>query len=198
MDQVISKSIIGHDFQRIVVDGVKRILESEAVKNRAQRLIVRGQQTAGNIFATHNELANHLSKLIDGELRSFLNKFKYSTEGLIRYWPEEYHLNGWIVSMKSGGTINPHIHENGWMSGSIYINVPESKGEHDGSLVVCIDENVIGSKDQKFNAAQNILDVKTGSLCLFPSSLIHYTLPFTSPEDRIVLAFDVIPGRPNL
>jgi hypothetical protein len=33
----------------------------------------------------------------------------------------------------------------------------------------------------------------TGSLCLFPSSLHHYTVPFEGKEDRIVLAFDVIP-----
>jgi hypothetical protein len=33
----------------------------------------------------------------------------------------------------------------------------------------------------------------TGSLCLFPSSLHHYTVPFEEKEDRIVLAFDVIP-----
>jgi hypothetical protein len=40
---------------------------------------------------------------------------------------------------------------------------------------------------------QSIIDVVTGSLCLFPSSLHHYTVPFEEKEDRIVLAFDVIP-----
>jgi len=38
-----------------------------------------------------------------------------------------------------------------------------------------------------------IIDVDTGNLCLFPASLLHYTIPFDSREDRIVLAFDVIP-----
>jgi hypothetical protein len=40
---------------------------------------------------------------------------------------------------------------------------------------------------------KNIIDVKTGSLCFFPASLLHYTIPFESEEERIVLAFDVIP-----
>jgi hypothetical protein len=40
---------------------------------------------------------------------------------------------------------------------------------------------------------QSTIDVVTGSLCLFPSSLHHYTVPFEEKEDRIVLAFDVIP-----
>ena len=40
---------------------------------------------------------------------------------------------------------------------------------------------------------QNIIDVTPGCLCLFPASLLHYTIPFESDEDRIVLAFDVLP-----
>jgi hypothetical protein len=40
---------------------------------------------------------------------------------------------------------------------------------------------------------KSIIDVVTGSLCLFPSSLHHYTVPFQEKEERIVLAFDVIP-----
>jgi hypothetical protein len=35
--------------------------------------------------------------------------------------------------------------------------------------------------------------VVTGSLCLFPASLLHYTIPFESEEERVVLAFDVVP-----
>jgi hypothetical protein len=38
-----------------------------------------------------------------------------------------------------------------------------------------------------------MIDVRTGSLVLFPSSLMHYTIPFESDENRIVLAFDVVP-----
>ena len=91
--------------------------------------------------------------------------------------------------MKSGGALKPHMHENGWISGSIYINVP-SKGTADsGNLVVCIEDDQLainGNKDES-------IDVVTGSLCFFPASLLHYTIPFESKERRIVLAFDVIP-----
>ncbi|MDC0553543.1 2OG-Fe(II) oxygenase family protein [Candidatus Pseudothioglobus singularis] len=36
------------------------------------------------------------------------------------------------------------------------------------------------------------MNVVTGNLVLFPASLTHFTIPFESEEDRIVLAFDVI------
>ena len=88
--------------------------------------------------------------------------------------------------MKSGGSLSPHIHELGWLSGSIYINVPPKSETDSGNLVVCMGDDKYEKNKKK------IMDVVTGSLCLFPSSLYHYTIPFDSKEDRIVLAFDVL------
>ena len=93
--------------------------------------------------------------------------------------------------MKSGGALKPHMHEMGWLSGSIYINVPSKSQSDSGNLVVCIeDEEFIG---EEFKNQKKIIDVVTGSLVLFPASLLHYTIPFESEEERIVLAFDVEP-----
>ena len=38
---------------------------------------------------------------------------------------------------------------------------------------------------------KKVVDVVTGSLVLFPASLTHFTIPFESEEERIVLAFDL-------
>ena len=75
------------------------------------------------------------------------------------------------------------MHDNGWISGSVYVNVPPKVNKDSGNFVVCLD-------DQQESKS---IDVVTGSLCLFPSSLMHYTIPFKATEDRIVLAFDMIP-----
>jgi hypothetical protein len=92
--------------------------------------------------------------------------------------------------MKRGGELKPHMHEQGWISGSIYINVPQKSKNDSGNLVVCIDDSpTIKNK----NNTESI-DVVTGNLCLFPASLLHYTIPFESEEERIVLAFDVVPN----
>ena len=57
---------------------------------------------------------------------------------------------------------------------------------------MCIDDE---EHETGENACQKkIIDVVTGNLCLFPSSLYHYTIPFESEEERIVLAFDVTPN----
>ena len=101
----------------------------------------------------------------------------------------DYSLYGWLINMKSGGELQPHIHDNGWLSGSVYINVPAKLKVNSGNLVVSVGEkkDAVGTRIN----AEKIIDVVSGSLVLFPASLTHYTIPFESEEARIVLAFDV-------
>ena len=107
-------------------------------------------------------------------------------------WPQEYKLNGWLVSLKSGGKLDAHIHEDAWISGTLYIQIPKMTNEDEGNLVLCVDEE--GLALNQTSSVRRVIDVSTGVLCLFPSSLLHYTIPFISDEPRIVLAFDVVPA----
>ena len=84
------------------------------------------------------------------------------------------------------------MHDNGWLSGSIYINIPKKSKSDSGNLVVRIDDEKYPIKG---NNQSESIDIVTGSMCLFPSSLLHHTIPFESEEERIVLAFDVL--KPN-
>ena len=67
---------------------------------------------------------------------------------------------------------------------------PKSKKDS-GNLVVTTHDLQDGKRNSKYMKSINVV---TGSLCLFPSSLLHYTIPFKSKDDRIVLAFDMIPN----
>ena len=164
---------------------LKDFLKDDTTPSKQQGLLTNSFQTDGNIFEDESVDTFVLQKIIETEVEKYRHKFKDSDEGFLKNWPEEYTLNGWLISMKSGGSIKPHMHEYGWLSGSIYINVPKKKTVDSGNLVVCIDDEDETSKKS--------IDVVTGSLCLFPASLLHYTIPFESDEERIVLAFDVKP-----
>ena len=172
-------------FEDIFIKGANQILSDGTIQNKSQRLLTNGLQTVGNIFSKSGEFTKRIESVIRSEIKNYRMHFKSSKEGLIRDWPANYEIYGWIVSMKSGGVLAPHMHDNGWISGSIYINVPPKLKEDSGNLVVCLDEGEVKSSLS--------IDVVTGSLCLFPSSLLHYTEPFESAESRVVLAFDIIP-----
>jgi hypothetical protein len=179
-----------YDFEEIFVSNARTILQEHRVPNTRQPLLSNGYQTHGNLFSLERFLTEEIQKTIRLEIDKYLVCFKDSNQGLIKGWPNDYSLYGWLVSMKSGGQLRPHMHEQGWISGSIYINVPSKSQTESGNLVVCIEEERLSGKN--INQEKSI-DVVTGSLCLFPASLLHYTIPFESEEERIVLAFDVVP-----
>jgi tetratricopeptide (TPR) repeat protein len=185
LDYVLKTNLIEkYDFKNVIVDCVHNILKDGSLSNRAQSLIKNGYQTSGNLFSNKDFNTKEIQRIIHAEIDKYRLKFKDSKEGFINNWPTNYNLKGWLISMKSGGKLKAHMHDMGWLSGSIYVNVPPKLQTDSGNLVVCIDEN----------ENEKSINVVNGNLCLFPSSLLHYTIPFKSEEERIVLAFDIVPN----
>jgi Flp pilus assembly protein TadD len=182
-----------YDFEETFVEKAKSIFNENRISNRNQSLLVNGYQTSGNLFDIQKDVTEQIQKAIRLEIEKYRINFKNSGEGLIKKWPTEYSLYGWLISMKSGGELQPHIHNKGWLSGSIYINIPPKSKADSGNLVVSLGEEK-DAIDTRINL-KKIINVVTGSLVLFPASLTHYTIPFESEEERIVLAFDVIAKR---
>jgi hypothetical protein len=179
------------DFNNIFVKTARNILNNDIVSSKSQELLTNGYQTSGNLLLLKVDFMEEIKRVLDSEVEKYRLYFKDSAEGFIRHWPKEYNLYGWLISMKSGGELRPHMHESGWISGSVYINVPSKSKIDSGNLVVCIDDEEYTTRANK--TLKKSIDVVTGSLCLFPASLLHYTIPFESEEERIVLAFDVKP-----
>ena len=184
-----------YNFKENIVEKLRTFLNDGRVTNRSQPLLVKGYQTHGNLFEIENHRLGYLEKIIRSEIGKYQQMHSGSKEGFIKNWPKKYDLYGWIVSMKSGGSLRPHIHSQGWLSGSIYINVPRKKTHKSGNLVLSLGEE----KDARFprKNRSKVLNVVTGSMVLFPASLLHHTIPFESDEDRIVFAFDVKSLQPS-
>ena len=178
------------DFKKIFVENAANVLSNDDVKHKTQGHLTNGILTSGNIFTQVGPVTDKWQNIIHAELKEYKENFCGSDEGLIRDWPSDYSIVGWLVSMKSGGELSAHIHGIGWITGSIYINVPPKSKKDSGNLVVTTDD--IKHKKSKTKNIKSI-DVVTGSLCFFPSSLLHYTIPFEAEENRTVLAFDIIP-----
>ena len=180
-----------YDFKNIFIEAAKDILIDNSVPYKAQELLTNGVQTAGNIFTHEKVLKTEIENIIRTEIEKYKNQFRGSEEGFIENWPTSYEIYGWLVCMQSGGKLAPHMHDSGWITGSVYINVPPKSNTDSGNIVLCLSDQehaLAVEKNQRVT-----IDVATGSLCLFPSSLHHYTVPFEEKENRIVLAFDVIP-----
>ena len=113
-----------YDFEKIFIETTKDVLADSSVPYKSQGLLTNGVQTSGNIF-THQKIQKaEIESIIRSEVEKFRTQFKDSKEGFIKNWPVSYKINGWLVCMRSGGKLDPHMHDNGWITGSIYINMP--------------------------------------------------------------------------
>ena len=54
-----------------------------------------------------------------------------------------------------------------------------------------LDGGIYPKKNHDF--PEKIVNLETGDIVLFPSSIFHSTIPFSSKKNRITLAFDVRP-----
>jgi len=102
-------------------------------------------------------------------------------------------LKGWLIDLKTGGSLKPHIHKEGWLSGSLYLNIPKKNKSNEGDIKFSQGGSESYPEDGKF-FNERIVNLKTGDLVLFPSSIFHSTIPFSSDQKRLTFAFDIIPN----
>ncbi len=102
-------------------------------------------------------------------------------------------LRAWGTLLDSGGRQQPHMHPLGWLSGVYYVELPPSmaaEGNQDGWLEFGRPPERVVCRRQP---ATHRVEPAVGRLVIFPSWLWHGTLPFRSEQQRISIAFDVMP-----
>ena len=149
----------------------------------------KGFQSTTNLFKNPLGKVRQLESIIIDELDSYFSKFKHEKCIYMEQWPSNKRLIGWHVILKKNGNQNAHIHPSGWLSGVIYLKAVPNLGTNEGAI-----EFSLNGKHYFHNKSPNfVYDPKDGDIVFFPSSLHHKTIPFTSDEDRIVVAFDLLP-----
>ncbi len=157
-----------------------------------QPLLINGRQSSGNMFLAKHDFVQVLKRIVTTYIEKYREEFKGSEQGFLRNWPNNANLFGWVVSMKTGGNLKPHIHKEGWVSGTLYFNVPRVSGSNAGNIAFSLQGDDLPTDGKQF-LPDEVLEVKKGDICIFPSSLFHYTIPFSSGQERVSFAFDLIP-----
>ena len=90
-------------------------------------------------------------------------------------------LSGWSVVLKKGGHQKRHIHPESIVSGVLYIKLPAESADEDkkeGNLVFPANN-------------MKMVTPKEGMAVLFPSYLPHETVPISTDDERICIAFNL-------
>ncbi|MEO8224710.1 MAG: putative 2OG-Fe(II) oxygenase [Gammaproteobacteria bacterium] len=154
---------------------------------------IRGFQTGGNLFhATQGALARLQADLL-AEAERYRRHLDGTAATFGTRWPREPRLHGWFVRLLTGGHQGFHNHAGGWLSGCLYLQMPAAAPAGEGAIEFGLGGD---SYPRLSEAALPTLrhDPKPGQLVLFPSSLYHRTIPFRSDDERLCIAFDVLPG----
>lgn len=92
----------------------------------------------------------------------------------------------------SGGHHASHYHDQGWMSSAYYARLPDAdenaRAQHEGWLQFGVPPRTFGVELEP----RRIIEPKEGTLLLFPSYLLHGTIPFGG-GDRLTASFDYVP-----
>ena len=110
-----------------------------------------------------------------------------------------YRLSGaWSVHLEGEGFHANHIHPEGWISSTFYIDVPGDTAQRkDKAGWIAFGKPPFDMKSQngKPLGAAHMLAPSAGQLVLYPSYMWHGTVPLPEGDaSRLALSFDVVPA----
>lgn len=130
---------------------------------------------------------------LDKPIRAHMAKLGRGEDPLRRRNTFDYRLVGaWSVRLKPNGYHRDHFHPDGWLSSAFYVETPDAALDTDER------QGWIRFGQPPFVTtpplpAEKYVRPKPGRLVLFPSYFWHGTVPFTTDEARMTIAFDVVP-----
>jgi uncharacterized protein (TIGR02466 family) len=132
-------------------------------------------------------------RAIDAPIREHMAKLGRGTDPLRRRNTFDYRIQGaWSVRLRPGGFHRDHFHPEGWLSSAFYVETP------DAALESADKQGWIRFGQPPFVTdpplpPAHFVRPKPGRLVLFPSYMWHGTVPFTTDEARMTVAFDAVP-----
>ena len=145
-------------------------------------------------YSTH--ILNHFPQL-QQEIQSHLDN--YTTQ--LGYTSTTQITTSWLNVHKQNGYCQLHCHSNAIISGVVFVTIPVDSGKflfkrnntsNDKLFSMQVEMNTTEETTQ-YTGMEYIIDPQPNTLLLFPSSLQHMVTPNNSIEDRLTLAFNVIP-----
>ena len=175
---------------------IKEIDNIPSMLNKKNTNTVSGYQSVGDLFSNPSNNLKTLNEIINLEIRKYKNKFSKFNCQLIDAWPEHYKVGSWFVRYFKSGHQKPHIHPFGWISGVVYLKTISNPINKEGAINFSIhgyDYPILNKKIPSL-----LIQPNDGEIVLFPSSLFHSTIPINKNEERIVIAFDMMPLVDNI
>lgn len=153
-----------------------------------------GSQTLQMLVGSPEPTLQALFKAVDAPIRAHIEKLCHGKDILRKRNTGNYRMAGaWSVLLRPGGFHTDHFHSQGWLSSAFYVETPAQaldRETREGWLR--FGKPPITLKPPM--EADHYIRPQPGRLALFPSYMWHGTVPFTTDESRMTVAFDIVPA----
>jgi predicted Zn-dependent protease len=154
-----------------------------------------GTETTQDLVRSPDPTIQALFGAFSKPIGQYLDHVGAGSDPLRRRNRGRWQFNGsWSVRLRTSGHHTQHVHPRGWISSACYIALPECMSdERTDQGILSFGQPGIATNPAL--PAQFSVRPKAGMLVLFPSYFWHGTLPFSSAQARLTVAFDAVPGR---
>jgi len=177
---------------QFLCDLIREVSQLNAVWEPGGLATTRGFQTNSELFLNSSGALDRLKGDLVEELGKYFSEFGQTGITLVKNWPTTTRLQGWYVRLVTGGHQHFHNHPYGWMSGCLYLQMPKLAPPGEGAIEFGLNRGNYPKLSDK-PPPTLLHHPKPGQVVLFPSSLFHRTIPFHSDEERLCIAFDLLP-----
>lgn len=153
-----------------------------------------GTQTSPNLIHLDIPIIRSFFEMINDPIRDYLKHIGQDIHHpLLKRNSGDYRLHSaWSVKLNKDGHHVNHVHPEGWISSSYYVDTPDiSEDDPQKSGWIQFGTPPVNVPELP---AELTIAPKVGRLVLFPSYIWHGTIPSKSEKARMTLPFDLIPA----
>lgn len=184
----------GVDADPLFLDQLTGQLEKQAaVWEPFGKTTVSGYQTPAVLFENPTGPLADLKRIVEDKVTQYRAEAFSEDCDFINLFPENYSVNAWYSKLLKGGYKTTHIHPSGWLSGVFYLQCPEMGDREEGAIEFSLWGYGYPVLNESYPRKRHY--PKNGDIVLFPSSLFHGTIPFHTDEERLIVAFDLVPSE---
>jgi uncharacterized protein (TIGR02466 family) len=156
-----------------------------------------GTQSVGTLFKQAHPRVDELKAVLARAVDEYLAALPVDPEHpfLCRRSAGWRFTDSWSSRLAGQGHHVDHVHPHGWVSGVVYIRLPRAcaDAERRSGWLRFGQPDLDLSRLGLSSAARRVECPRPGRVVLFPSMMWHGTIPFDGHDDRLTIAFDLVP-----
>ncbi|MGW8704233.1 putative 2OG-Fe(II) oxygenase [Brevundimonas sp. NPDC055814] len=150
-----------------------------------------GSQTSAPLILNQDPVIRAFFQAIDRPIRRYIDGLEGDGPAAARR-SGGYDIAGcWSVRLRPEGYHADHVHPQGWISSACYIEVPDIARADDRQGWLRFGQPPFVASSGL--TAEHFVQPEPGKVVLFPSYMWHGTVPFGGEQERLTVAFDIVP-----